>query len=108
MSSGPEKHVENSIRILVQERGGWVIKIFANEMQGVGYPDLLLCYKGYFLAFETKAPNGKTAKIQQSTLQKIRNALGVAISVRSLNRAREVLDYIDSVGPPVKWEVPGG
>lgn len=93
MSSGPEKNVENAIREELRKRGGWVIKIFANEFQGVGNPDLLVCYKGHFLAFETKAPGGRTKNVQKATLRNIARAGGCAISVRSIDVCRSVLDH---------------
>jgi len=93
--SGPEKNVENAIRAYLRSIGAWDIKIFANEMQGRGYPDLLVCYKGIFIALETKAPNGNVSKIQAATLYKIKRAGGIVDSPRSLEHVRNLIKKID-------------
>lgn len=95
MSSGPEKHVENGIRKYLLSIGAWDVKIFANEMQGAGYPDLLVCYRGRFIALECKAPAGKVAKIQEATLNKIRRAGGVCAKPRSVQDVKDLIKAID-------------
>lgn len=45
-----------------------------------GIPDIVCCYKGFFLAFEVKTPSGRLTKLQESTIEKIKAAKGRAIS----------------------------
>lgn len=99
MSSGPEKLVEDGIKKYLVSVGAWHVKIFANEMQGVGYPDILVCYKGQFIALEVKAPNGKTAKIQAATLAKIERAGGVVARPRNVDHVRDIIATIDAKTP---------
>ena len=99
MSSGPEKHVENGIKTYLISKGAWFVKIYANAQQGVGYPDILVCYKGKFLALEVKAPDGRTAKIQAATLTKIEKAGGRVLRPRSLEHVKDLIAAIDAETP---------
>ena len=55
----------------------WVLK--TQEKGRHGTPDLLICLKGIFVAIELKAEKGVTTKLQEYTLQKIRDAKGYGI-----------------------------
>jgi hypothetical protein len=60
----------------------------------VGCPDILVCYKGYFLAFEVKSPGkiANTTANQDREIAGINNAKGVAIVVDSVEQVMEVID----------------
>jgi hypothetical protein len=59
-----------------------------------GLPDLICCYHGMFVAFEVKTPTGKLSKLQEITIQKIKDAQGQAFTVRSVREVKEALDRI--------------
>lgn len=99
MSSGPEKNVEDAIKRHLISVGAWFVKIYANAQQGIGYPDIIACYKGHFLALEVKAPNGRTAKIQTATLTKIEHAGGIIARPRSLQHVKDIIATLDAEGP---------
>ena len=56
-----------------------------------GIPDIIVCYKGKFVAFEVKNENGKLSKLQEITIAKIRKANGMAFKVTSLEEVKEIL-----------------
>ncbi len=56
-----------------------------------GIPDIIICYKGKFMAFEVKTEKGKLSKLQEITIEKIRNAKGMAFKVTSLEEVKEIL-----------------
>lgn len=56
-----------------------------------GIPDIIVCYKGKFMAFEVKNERGKLSKLQEITIEKIRNAKGMAFKVTSLEEVKEIL-----------------
>ena len=60
-----------------------------------GIPDVICCYRGRFVAFEVKTPTGKLTKLQETTLQRIRNAMGQAFKVTSLQEVKEILKSLD-------------
>jgi len=69
-----------------------------------GLPDIIVCYRGRFVAFEVKTPSGKLTKLQEITLTKIKAAKGEAFKVTSVEDVKSILDslevkpYDDSLG----------
>lgn len=59
-----------------------------------GIPDIIVCYKGKFVAFEVKTEKGKLSKLQEITIEKIRNAKGMAFKVTSLEEVKEILKEV--------------
>jgi len=60
-----------------------------------GLPDLILCYRGRFIAFEVKTPIGKPTKLQEHTIAKIKAAKGEAFIVRSVEEVKQILDTLE-------------
>lgn len=56
-----------------------------------GLPDIICCYKGKFMAFEIKTPQGKLSKLQEITIKRINEAGGIAVKVTSLQEVKDVL-----------------
>ena len=56
-----------------------------------GIPDIIVCYKGKFVAFEVKTEKGKLSKLQEMTIAKIQKANGMAFKVTSLEEVKEIL-----------------
>ena len=65
-------------------------------MYGVaGIPDIIACVGGRFVAFEVKVPGGKLTKLQEITLQKIRDAKGQAFKVTSVAEVAAILKEME-------------
>lgn len=60
-----------------------------------GIPDIIVCYKGKFIAFECKKPGGKPTILQKITLNKINKAKGIAMVVTSLEEVKDIIENID-------------
>jgi penicillin-binding protein-related factor A (putative recombinase) len=60
-----------------------------------GIPDLIICYKGRFVAFEVKTATGKLTVLQAITLRQIEKAGGIAKVVRSVDEVRTVIENIE-------------
>lgn len=74
-----EKDFEMQIREFLKEHGCWVVKYFGNSFSQNGVPDLLCCIAGRFVAVEVKAEGGRPTRLQEVTVQKIRDAGGMAM-----------------------------
>lgn len=61
----------------------YIVKVSDRWVAGI--PDIFMCLRGHFVALELKAPKGVVAKIQQATLDKIDQAGGTALVVRSID-----------------------
>ena len=59
-----------------------------------GLPDLIVCYKGRFVAFEVKTEKGKLTTLQGLTIRQIQKAGGTAAVVRSVAEARQVIERL--------------
>lgn len=64
-------------------------------MQQRGVPDLVCCVDGLFVAMEVKRPGvGRLTDLQALTIERIRDAGGVAEVVTSVEEAAAVLDAL--------------
>ena len=70
--------------------GCWAVKVM--ECNQNGCPDILVCYKGRFIAFEVKAPTGRLSDIQAAQLSLISQADGDWYVVRSLDQVKEIIN----------------
>ena len=59
-----------------------------------GIPDIIICYKGKFIAFECKRPGGKPTILQKITINKIEKAKGIVKIVTSVDQVKEVIEQI--------------
>ena len=60
-----------------------------------GIPDIIACINGRFVAFEVKTETGKLTKLQEITIQKIRNAKGQAFKVTSATEVAAILKELE-------------
>lgn len=61
------------------------IKVWGGGFQKAGIPDLIICYKGYFIAVELKNEIGKPTELQKYHISEINKAKGFALVVRPQN-----------------------
>ena len=59
-----------------------------------GIPDLIVCYKGKFIAFEAKVGRNKATPLQDATIKRIIKAGGYALVVRSLDEVKEIIEAL--------------
>ena len=89
-----EKNVENRIKAYLKSIGAYYVKYFGNQFSQVGVPDILCCYKGYFIGIEVKNEKGKTSPLQDINLQQIKDAGGYSLVARSVEDVKKVIDNI--------------
>lgn len=80
MAQTPEGKVKDRIkRILKARHAYWYMPV----SNGMGAPalDFIVCYRGYFLSIEAKAPGKKATARQVQTMNHIKNADGHALVV---------------------------
>lgn len=72
----------------------YAVNFVGSAVTAKGTPDVLVCYKGRFIALEVKRPDGSygVTHAQQGRLRQIGNAGGLAYVVTSL---AEVVDIIE-------------
>lgn len=93
MAMTPEGKVKKKVKEYLQSIGAWYYMPVSNGMGRVGCPDILVCYKGMFVAFETKAP-GKIKNVtanQQREIDGIQRANGLAHVVDDVEQVKSLL-----------------
>jgi Holliday junction resolvase len=97
---GPEATYQRNLMLRLRDRGAYVVKYPAGPHGTVGTPDLLICYRGRFIALELKAGDPNLAKYAPTTmqlqqLQAVRNAGGIAFVAHPGINALAILDDLD-------------
>ena len=97
MGMTPEGKVKKKVKEYLQSIGAWYYMPVSNGMGRVGCPDILVCYEGRFLAFETKAP-GKIKNVtanQQREIDAIQRVNGLAHVVDDVEQVKAVIETIE-------------
>ncbi len=79
-----ESTLQNKVIDYLESIGAYVFNVAGTGMGRKGTPDLLICYRGKFIAIEVKMPGGKTSKLQEYELAKVRKAGGIAKVIHSM------------------------
>ena len=93
MGMTPEGKVKKKCKEYLQQIGAWYYMPVSNGMGRVGCPDILVCHKGLFMAFETKAP-GKIKNVtanQQREIDDIQRVNGLALVVDDVEQMKEAI-----------------
>ena len=94
MGMTPEGKVKKAVKDYLKEIGAWYYMPVSNGMGRVGCPDILVCYKGRFMAFETKAP-GKIKNVtpnQEREITDIQRANGLALVVDDVQQVKDAIN----------------
>lgn len=97
MPMTPEGKVKKKVKEYLKSIGAWYYMPVSNGMGRVGCPDILVCYDGLFLAFETKAP-GKINNVtpnQRREIDDIRRVNGLAHVVDDVEQVKHVIETLE-------------
>ena len=91
-----ESKVTKAIMAYLKGRGIWCFKVAGGPMQQRGVPDIICSVNGAFVALEVKRPGlGRLTDLQALTIERIREAGGVAEVVTSVEEAAAVIEEVD-------------
>jgi Holliday junction resolvase len=107
----PESRLSRKIQEALRKQGAFCFKVHGSEMMMAGLPDIIVCYRGVFIGFETKTPEGdQPTKRQEYVHRLIGNAEGIVSVPRSVTDALNVLHGVDmsldSDDPYSEWSRP--
>ena len=77
-----EAQFSREVTQYLESKGAIVNNQTGSMFSKVGVSDLLVCYKGYFIALELKVGNYQPDPLQLSYLQKVRDAGGFGLILR--------------------------
>jgi hypothetical protein len=86
----PEGRVKDAIRNWLKGQGAYV---FSPVQTGMGSRtlDLLVCWRGRFVAIEVKRPGGKATRLQLQIMADIRATGGTAFCTDSLEDCQQAI-----------------
>ena len=91
-----EKEITAAImRHLKTVPGCFAFKEHGGMYGTAGLPDIICCWRGRFVGFEVKTPDGKLSKLQEITIAKIKAAKGEAYKVTSVEEVRKILETLE-------------
>jgi hypothetical protein len=74
--STPEVKVKNKVKKLLKENNAYFCMPISGGFGASGVPDIIACYRGFFIGLECKAGNNVPTALQKKNLQEIVNAGG--------------------------------
>jgi hypothetical protein len=105
MADTPEAKVKKKVVAILKAYGAYYFFPVMNGYGRVGVPDIILCYRGYFVGVECKAGNNKPTELQLKELEAIRQAGGVSLVVNegNIESVTKILESFD--GTPLREAV---
>ena len=92
-----EAQFSREVTQYLESKGAIVNNQTGSMFAKVGVSDLLVCYKGYFIALELKVGNYQPDPLQISYLQKVREAGGFGLLLRdTIQELMVLLSCIDN------------
>lgn len=87
-----ESQIQNKIIKYLESIGAYVRKVIQANKAGV--PDLIVCYKGYFIGIEVKRPETKSrvSELQAYNLELIEQAEGHALVAWNVEMVQEFIE----------------
>lgn len=80
-----EKGVKNAVVRRLRKYGAWYTFPHQSGYSARGVPDILVCYKGRFIAIECKFGKNKVTALQQVQLEQIAKQDGIAVIINEDN-----------------------
>jgi hypothetical protein len=90
-----EGTLKEKVKKLLTERGAWYYMPVPMGYGRRGIPDFLACYRGVFIAPETKVPKKEAKPWQERELGAINGAGGEAFVCKDISQLKNLLDFID-------------
>lgn len=92
-----ESTYQEKVLSYLEERGAWCFTTHGGSMyQVAGLPDVIACYRGFFLGLELKTGKYQATELQKQKLNNIQDSGGVGVILRDDFRDIEaILNYID-------------
>lgn len=88
-----EKNIENKIKRWLTDIGAYYFKVHGSSFMLPGIPDIVVCYKGFFIGIEVKNKNKlkNQSEAQQIHQKLIEKAGGIYILADDLTTVKEVI-----------------
>jgi len=102
MARTPEGKVKDAVTKILKERGAYYFYPVTGGFGRSGIPDIVACYKGWFIGIECKAGTNQPTALQRAELKKIYDANGLAIVINTGNEAELTNGLLDAIDTTTK------
>lgn len=93
--SKPEKRLQDKAIRYLRERGIYYLNLYGDGFSGKGKPDLIVCIKGQFVAFELKAGANNMQDDQIIHKIRIERSGGLHFSPYSFEEFKKIMEDLD-------------
>lgn len=90
-----ESDLKREVKAYLKSKGAYVIPVAQGAYSKTGDPDMVVCYKGLFVAVEGKTYTGRQSDWQIVRMEQIRKAGGIYAVIRSVDACKQLLEEID-------------
>lgn len=90
----PEAQLKSEIRHYLEGIGAFWSNVQGGPGSKPGDPDIVVCFKGRYVALEAKSPVGLLSPIQKARRDEIRKAGGIYEVVRTLDEVKRIMETI--------------
>jgi len=101
-----EAYYQGKIKKALKSRykGAFIRKIAQGAYSEAGIPDILFIYDGHYFGFEIKRPVlGSATKLQERTIEEIRNAGGTAACISWPEEAIRIIENWRRISGDLPW-----
>lgn len=89
-----ETHLQKKIQKYLISKGCYEFKVHGSLYMKAGIPDIICCYKGKFIAIETKVGKNKMSELQKIHKEQILYAGGIHILAYSLDDVKKIIENL--------------
>ena len=93
--SKPEKRLQDKAIRYLRERGIYYLNLYGDGFSGKGKPDLIVCIKGQFVAFELKVGANNMQDDQIIHKIRIERSGGLHFSPYSFEEFEKIMEDLD-------------
>lgn len=94
-----ESDLKREMKEYIESVGGFWSVVANGAYAKIGDPDMIVCYKGFYIAIEGKTLKGTMSGFQKTRETEINRAGGIYICARSLDSLKKVIQEVD------KWTI---
>lgn len=92
----PEKKVKDKVKKVLDKLGCYYFFPATGGFGRSGVPDIIICFKGHFVAIECKAGDNKPTALQEMNMKKIKESGGDVIVINEVN-VTDVEEWITGI-----------
>lgn len=100
MAATPESKVKKAVVDILKSYGAYYFFPVTGGFGRSGIPDIIVCYRGHFIAIECKAEGKAPTELQKRELQRIKDSGGDALVIVGTGGAVKLRNLLSTLSWP--------